>query len=101
MLVIYRHLIGIIGTTVKLSKSPNSFNYGFSVKLILNKGSNVVGREESFFRKLYQEKMPHIFPQIIEDDNSTSDGFTTVTNRSKSTIRSSVPRPPSRIQSTN
>jgi hypothetical protein len=84
MLVNYRHLTGIVGTTTKLPKSPNSFAIGYTAKLVLNRGTNVVGREESFFRKLYQQVMPQLFPEAVEDDQANQDDFTVVSHKNKS-----------------
>jgi hypothetical protein len=90
MLVNYRHLAGIVGTTIKLPKSPNSFAIGYSAKLVLNRGTNVVGREESFFRKLYQQVMPQLFPEVVEDELTQSDGFTTVAHKNKNAKKSNA-----------
>jgi hypothetical protein len=84
MLVLYKHLAGIVPRTIKIKRTAGSaHNFGFGAGIILHRSSQIVGREASFFRKIFKPSLPELFPHDLEDDANPDDDFTLVENRKK------------------
>jgi hypothetical protein len=87
MMVSCKHLKAVAFTLVKLPKNKvKTYNYGYAAQLILEHSASTLGRESSFFRKLFKgcNNLKLLFPQEIEDDSVDDDGFTLVQSKKSS-----------------
>jgi hypothetical protein len=78
MMVNCKHLKAVAFTLVKLpTNKVKTYNYGYAAQLILERSASTLGRESSFFRKLFKgcNNLKSLFPQELEDDMSNHDGF--------------------------
>jgi hypothetical protein len=82
-----KHLKAVAFTTVKLPKGKaKTYNYGYAAQLILERSASTLGREPSFFRKLFKgcANLKSLFPQEIDVDFSNDDGFIVVQSKKPS-----------------